>query len=312
MRGIMGRYRYDIGLNKYPYGTEVEFINASLQQLEQEFKKTTIPIALVFDHKGSDTIYNKNYLDTDGTVSSQIGNEIVGGEVSTRLYQNKEIDWMEIEEICNQLIENGASVNERCSNQININLTPITKKVLFMETLSKVIAVYEGEMEDFYMGDRYGQRKERYTYARPIRVDLIRKVNKIDFRENKDYLYDLLYRNRATFVRRDGISLQDYRINGRMEIRYPNGTLNKKTIQNNINFSLKLVDAKEEEKFDLERLTREINQELEMNQYWYDYRSEEEHYKRLESLVTTMATSSEDTNDFMTQYEKVLSTKPKR
>lgn len=97
-----------------------------------------------------------------------------------------------------------------------------------------------------------------------------------------------------------------------MEIRYPNGTLNKKTIQNNINFSLKLVDAIEEEKFDLERLTREINQELEMNQYWYDYRSEKEHYKRLESLVTTIATSSEDTNDFMTQYEKVLSTKPKR
>lgn len=305
-------YRYDIGLDKYPYGNELEFVNASLQKLAKSFQKTTIPMEFLLDHKTSDTVYDRNYLDKDETVSEEKGDTIYGGEISSRLYQNKKMDWVEIEEICNQLIENKATIDDRCSNQISINLKPVKKKNVFMESLAKLVADYEKEMEFFYMGDSYGRRKERYKYARPIRNDLICKVGKINFNEDNDYMYDLLYRGRATFVRRDGISLQDYKLNGRMEIRYPNGTLDKKTIQNNINFSLKLVNAIEEEKFDIEKLTKEIDQELKMKQYWYDYRSEEEHYKRFEDLVTTIATSSEDTNDFMTQYEKVLSTKPKR
>lgn len=41
-----------------------------------------------------------------------------------------------------------------------------------------------------------------------------------------------------------------------LEIRYPNGTLNEKNIQNNINFSLKLVNAIANNKFDNEELTK--------------------------------------------------------
>ena len=137
-------------------------------------------------------------------------------------------------------------------------------------------------------------------------------MNEIDFKENDNYMYELQHRRYSTFTRRDGISLQDYRINGRMEIRYPNGTLNKKVVQNNTNFSIKLVNAIEEERFDIERLTYEINEDLEKDRCWYDYLNEEEHYKRFEHLVTTIATSETDTNDFMKQYERVLSTKPKR
>lgn len=40
--------------------------------------------------------------------------------------------------------------------------------------------------------------------------------------------------------------------------KYPNGTINKKTIQNNINFSVKLIDAIASERFDLERITYDI------------------------------------------------------
>lgn len=307
----MTRYRYDIGLNRYPYGTELEFVNASLQGLDKDFQKTALPIELAMFHKKSDTIYDRNYLDIDSTVSIQEKDMIYGGEISSRLYHNKKQDWQEIEEICQVLRENGAGINRHCSNQINVNLSPVKKVNVFMETFAKLIAECEDEIKFFYKGDCFLERADEEIYARSMRADLIRKVNAIDFSEDNDYIYDLLYRGSAPFGGRCGISLQDYRLNGRMEIRYPNGTINKKIIQNNINFSLKLVNAIEEEKIDVERLTFEIAEDLQMRRYWYDFRSEEEHYKRFEQLATTIATSTLDQDDFMSQYEKVLSTKSK-
>lgn len=81
----MGKYRHDIGISKYPYGNELEFVNASLQQLIEKFQHTSIPIEFIKDHKSSSTIYDKNYLDTDGTVSYQQDTEIYGGEISSRI-----------------------------------------------------------------------------------------------------------------------------------------------------------------------------------------------------------------------------------
>lgn len=73
---------------------------------------------------------------------------------------------------------------------------------------------------------------------------------------------------------------------------------------------MKLVDAIDCEKFDLDMLTQEV-EELYKNKYWIDTLTEQEHYKQFEQITTVIATSSEDQDDFMTQYEKVLSTKHK-
>lgn len=308
----MTKYRYTIGLNKYPYGTELEFADALLQQLDWAFQKTDIPLELALLHKHIYKTYDRTYLDLENDVSEIKGKLIYGGEISSRLYHDKKEDWSEIEIICDVLKENGASINECCSNQVSIDLSPVKKENIFIESLAKLIAVYENEMNFFYMGDGYLERAKKEKYAKSMRSELIRRVNKIKFSENHNYMYDLLERRSPLFTNRCGINLGDYRENGRMEIRYPNGTLNKKTIQNNINFSLKLVNAIEEEKFDVENLTREINEDLEMKHYGFDNLSEKEHYKRFERLATTISTSSEDQNDFMSQYEKVLSTKPKR
>lgn len=307
----MGKYRYDIGISKYPYGNELEFVNASLQQLIEKFQHTSIPIEFIKDHKSSSTIYDKNYLDTDGTVSYQQDTEIYGGEISSRIYHNKKIDWIEIEEICYILLENGAEINELCSNHISVDLSPIKNENLFFETLAKAIIKYERQMDLFYMGDCYLERSTKDTYARKMSTRLLSKLNSPLFNKSGDYLTKLLYYcGNETFTRRDGISLKDYRYNKRMEIRYPNGTLTPKTIQNNSNFSLKLVDAIDCEKFDLDMLTQEV-EELYKNKYWIDTLTEQEHYKQFEQITTVIATSSEDQDDFMTQYEKVLSTKHK-
>jgi len=305
----MTKYRYDIGLDKYPYGTEIEFVKASLLDLEKAFQKTDIPIILTLNHKGTDTVYDRNYLDTDGTVSYEEQGNIYGGEISSRLYHNKKEDWLELNQICEILRNNHAEINGHCSNHINIKLDNVKHQNKVIGTLSQLIALYEKDIDLFYMGAFFLIRNDKHKYASSLSSYLIEKVNTIDFENDDNYLYKLLYSEQPTFYRKSGINLQDLRVDKRMEIRYPNGTLNEKIIQNNINFSLKLVNAIDEEKFDSEMLTRKIKEKLQTGEYWYDFLTEEESYKDFEFLVSTISTSSEDQNDFMSQYEKVLSTK---
>lgn len=222
-------------------------------------------------------------------------------------YHNQKKDWKEIEDICYILVANEAEINELCSNHISIDLSPIKKENLFFEVLAKIIAKYEREMDFFYRGDYYSERSTRNTYARKMNTRVISKLNSPQFNKGEDYLQKLLYYcGSETFTRKDGISLKDYRYNNRIEFRYPNGTLTPKTIQNNSNFSLKLVDAIDCEKFDIEKLTQDV-QELYKTKYWIDTLTEQEHYKQFEQLSAIIATSSEDQDDFMSQYEKVLS-----
>ena len=94
-----------------------------------------------------------------------------------------------------------------------------------------------------------------------------------------------------------------------MEIRYPNGTIKEKTIQNNINFSLKLVDAIDREVFDLERLTSLIDKEKD-DLLSYSLFSDNS-FQNFEFIVNSIATSTEDRDDFVDQYERVLRTRPK-
>lgn len=308
----MTKYRYDIDLSKYPYGTELEFANAPLEDLALAFEKTNIPISLEQYHKNySDIIYDRSYLDEDSTVSIPKNHKMYGGEISTRLYKNAKQDWLEIEEMCKVLKENGAEINGYCSNHVSINLTPIKKINLFMETLTKIVAHYEQDMNLFYMGDYYFVRETKDDYARLIGTFLMSTINYLNF-EDEDCFDQILHSKYSVFSRRDGINLRDYPYNCRMEIRYGNGTLNPKTVQNNINFSLKLVDAIDEEKFDLEKLTWQIAEEMQTRSYVHAYMNSQENYDKFEYLVDTISTSEEDRNDFMSQYEKVLSTRPKR
>lgn len=105
-----------------------------------------------------------------------------------------------------------------------------------------------------------------------------------------------------SFAYKNGIYLE----NDRMEIRYPNGSLNPYIIQNYINFSLKLVDSILKNKWDLEELTFKINHALEEMNFLLP---ESGNYKLFEQLVKRISRDKEDEECFIKQYEKVLSTK---
>lgn len=95
------------------------------------------------------------------------------------------------------------------------------------------------------MGDDYLIRDTQRDYAHSLRPYLLNYINHVDFQDETGYLFDLRNSRRGIllFTNRDAINLNDFYTRNLMEIRYPNGSLNAKTIQNNINFILKLIDA---------------------------------------------------------------------
>lgn len=308
----MNTYRYSIGLgDKYRFGTEIEFSNARLKRLEEDFSKEKLPVKYIFGHKILHPDYSIWYLDDDITVSEYIEGEFYGGELSSRILSDQKEYWIELRDICNILRNNDAIINETCSNHITVDLSNLKNENKFFEIFVKLIALYESEIEMFYMGDKYIKRTTKSNYARSLSFPLQRKINSIHF-EQPDFLYQLKYNGIQCFKQRDAINLDfyvnsAYKTGKTIEIRYPNGTINEKTIQNNINFSLKLIDAIVREAFDREKLSNEISQVIEKGVFYGSIK--EPNMCDFENIVKVIATSYEDYNDFMNQYEQVIKTK---
>lgn len=308
----MSKYRYNIDLGDiYLFGTELEFSNAYLDDLSKLFRESSLPVRYALHHKSTGFIkYDEWYLDMDSTVTVRKEGRFFGGELSSKILTDTETTWNELRDICSLLRKAGANTNNTCSNHIRVNLSCIKNEPYFFEILSKLIALYEMEIKLFYMGDDYSNRSTSCDYARVLSGYLIEYINSVNFYD-PDCLYKFRnHRGVSYFTRRDAINLQDYNQKKLVEVRYPNGSLNEKTIQNNINFTLKLVDAIRRELFDPIELSRKVNQLKESDWYFRDL-FEEESYNDFERLVKNISTSSEDTNDFMSQYENVLSKKPR-
>lgn len=307
----MGKYRYDIGLgDKYLFGTEIEFSGVYLDNLSKLFRESGSPVKYVLHHKSTGFIkYDEWYLDIDSTVTKKENGRFFGGELSSRILTDKSNSWRELKDICYLLKKAGANVNINCSNHIRVNLSCIQNEAYFFEVLSKLIALYEIDMELFYRGDDYLKRGTVFDYARPLADNLLQYINSVDFNSEEFFYNFRTNRGIKYFTRRDAINLQEYESKKLMEVRYANGSVNEKTIQNNINFTLKLVDAIRRELFDSKELSRRIEEEKDS----LILRSIIDNYKvkDFEQLVRTISTSEEDVDDMMSQYEHVLSKKPK-
>lgn len=306
----MGKYRYDIGLDdKYLFGTELEFTGVYLDNLSKLFRNTSLPVKLALHHKSTGYIkYDEWYLDMDSTVTKRVDGRLYGGELSSRILTDKKGAWMELKDICGVLKSVGASVNDTCSNHIRVNLSSIGDERYFFEVFSKLIALYEREIRLFYMGDDYLVRSTGFDYARLLSDSLLDYICDINCYD-PDYMYKFRHNGGISyFTRKDAINLQDYDEKKLMEVRYPNGSINPKTIQNNINFTLKLVDAVRRESFDLIELTRNIRDKK--DDLYMQTLFGEPNAKDFEHLARTISTSEEDVDDFMSQYEHVLSKRP--
>lgn len=305
-------YKDNIGLNdRYNFGVEIEFAEANLAKLYLNLKEDNIPIKFRLNHKLYNIDFSKYWcLDIDNTVTKYDKNNdgmvYLGGELSSKILQDNISSWNEIKEICYILRKNQASINKNCSCHINIDASKFLSNNKFFKIFSQLIALYENDFILYYMGDKYLDRVTRNEYAKSIRYRLLKKINNIDF-SAQNLFNELLYHNSPTFMVQDGINMAFIEGTELIEIRYPNGTLDEKIIQNNINFSLKLIDAIINDKFDSEKLTFLIDEELKNKKYYQSYLNN--NYSDFYKLVETISMTKEDTEDIMNQYEKVLKTR---
>ncbi len=306
----MTLYRDSIDMqDKYRFGIELEFKNALLNELSKLFQTRSLPVEFIRNHKNINPTYKNWYLDTDATVTEKDGNQEIGGELSSRIFIDEKNTWQEIKTILETLKEAKARINDRCSNHIRVELTSLNNDANFFEIFSKLIAILEYDINLFYMGDTYLKRETAASYAGPLKPYLFSYINRVDFNDPNFYYefrrssYGLLL-----FTTHDAINLNDYLTKKLVEIRYPNGTLNPKTVQNNINFTLKLINAIASSLFDAKELSK-ILERLIHSKDFVKFLIGIPNPKGFEQLVETISTSSEDVNDFMTQYEKVLSMK---
>ena len=244
-------------------------------------------------------------MDVDSTVTKLINHEFIGGELSSRVLLDQEEDWAELQRVCRLLKRERATATSRTSTHVTVDIARFRKNHYFFEALCKIICAYENDMNIFFMGDKYLLRKRKRDYAASMDYRLRRTLPYIEF-GSWDFLNQILH-NSNCFRLRDGISF--YKMSkGLMEVRYPNGTLREETIQNNVNFVLKLIKAIEEERFDIKYLDSLIEQDDRDLLSIYRIFNCLENPRRFQELVELIG-EGEDQSTFMGQYQKVLSSR---
>lgn len=295
--------------NEYNYGIEIEFYNLSLQKLYNILKIHNIPIKYHISHKMNNPVYDKWIIDSDPTVSrvnTSNLKDFIGGELSSKILSNNKNDWYEIKKICELLKEYNATINEYCSLHINIDISKHIYNGNFFEIFSKLIAIYEDDISLFYMGEKFKIRETKNFFAQNIGIRLIHKLSKINF-DSKDFLSNLMYEDESCFLARDAINFSKLVDNGIIEIRYPNGTLDEKIIQNNINFSLKLIEAALQNRFDIDYLNYLL--EIQKNNISYSIMKIKQDPDKFDYLIQRISQDNDDYKSFSMQYNNVIKTK---
>ena len=312
-------YRTDLGIDKdQSFGVEIEFTNAKLSEIQKQSEIDHLPIQYMYHHYHSKHLpYDVWYLDEDVTVSQeQFGKlgikRFIGGELSSKIMHDIPCDWLELQQICHMLQSLHAKISSNCSNHITVDTSKVRNQKVMYETLAQILAIYEPEIYSFYMGDGYLERATMDNYAKLIRPRLLTEQKSQNFLETLDRNEHPRYLP-FVFTNLDAINIRGKKHPNQVEFRYPNGTLSEKTIQNNINFTVKLLDAINHGRFKRYRLNHQVSKVLSKyaTAYEEDLYDQSPRDNYFDQLVDIIATSDADQQDFHRQYQKVKNTRHK-
>ena len=284
------------------FGIEIEFEGVYLKELAKSFYKTDLPILYQTFHKEFKPKYDVWYLDSDMTVSRYLNSDFKGGELSSRIFYSIDDCRDEIHDVCSILKDEGAYSSLFCSNHITVDVSQDINSY-FYEALCKIIAVYENDITLFYMGDKYFVRKSKEQYAAGMGLRLQKYLDRIKFND-KTHMFEIMSET-DSFGIHDGISFYKLPMKGLMEVRYPNGSLDDKVILNYIKFTLQLVKAIRDKKFDLEyldSLLEEIRNDKDQVLNAFKLVERPELFYEFLELIS-------DDGSFKEQYQKVLATR---
>ena len=298
-------YRNSIGVPKdYRYGIEIEFADVNLFHIYSKLLKQCLPVLYREDHKLYDLDFSDWYLDIDPTVTVTKNHVAYGGELSSKILKDTPEDWKEIKKICETLRENGATINPFCGFHMTVDGKPFMNPK-FLETLYKLLIVYEIDMSLFYMGDHYFMRKTKDEFAKNMSLRLLKNISQVDFHN-----IDSVFFKSDCFTSRDGINFSKWKDRGLIEFRYPNGCMDEEVIQNMLNFTLKLISAISQDKIDLDYLNYMVSVLKDDPFFVIECQNYIDNPSSFFSLIDVISTSETDQDDFKKQYQKVIQTRP--
>lgn len=301
-------YRKKVGLNNNSkFGIEIEFEELNLNRLYSSLVKSGVPVTFSLSHKSKNPRFNKWILDIDPTISITDGERIVGGELSSRILTDNFSSWDEIKKVCLEIQKLNGVVTSKCGLHVTTDIRKYLDNPLFLETLVKLFYVYEDSINLFFMGDKYFVRDTKEESAYNFR-DKIKEVI-----EDKDLLvrhstFNNHFAKLYLLNSHCGLNLDSVNDKGLLEVRYGNGTLDYTVIQNFCNFVLKVINAIENDKIDLDYLNFEIKC---LKSKTITDLTDEDVDKFIE-LIKTISVNKEDINSLSKQYVKVLEDKRKK
>ena len=256
LKKINLEYQDRINIPDNPFGIEIEFANELYNKVEQELKKIFYyeePTEYWMGYNRTNKErYNTWKLVKEATVQKRISfDKYTGGEINSPILKNDKKSWEELKQICEFLrsFEN-IKIDENCALHIHTD-KKILPKIEEIINLTKLWILYEPVIYKFSYGETNSPRKMIYSYAKPFGqerniLELIKNLDKV---KTLEQLMKTLH-----YERKLGLNLLNLIREAKptIEKRTSNSTFNEKIIQNDVRFTLNLVNYAKKENFDEE------------------------------------------------------------
>ena len=297
-------YEDKINVPQNPFGIEIEFEEASYNQIEKDLMEL-FNYEYVPKSKWSREIkkdYTKWQIGRDATVetNSQENNfETLGGEIKTPIMANEKKYWEELKQVCELLRSNPRTkITGKCSIHIHSDKKIYTNLEEY-KNLLKLIMIYEDIIYKFSYGEKNTPRELIFKFAKPMSYKIYGILDKLEIIETEQQLVKLLDNERKYEFNFKNIVSEEKQT---IEKRTSNGTLNEKIIQNDVRFTLNLLKYAKIENFDKEF----INYKLKNFEPFVINQSIKEFPKKAEELANMIYEEKMDKLMFFKQYYKAF------
>lgn len=249
-------YRNTLGLpDSITFGCEVEF---SMAEYNDEYKSK---------------LYKEKYYNTISEYMISIcapkvwkykeehSNQI---EIISDVLKDEEISWKKLKDVLLFYIDNGAYISGKSAAHIHIGKQVLKENLNYWLNFFKLLSVFEKQIVKFSNGESYYERESFNNYSKwssDILKKVIYNIEHSNYEEKLGAISDKS--NSIRIPDQNGLIKElfmvsnrtDFDTNNTIEIRCPNGTLNKVIWQNNINFFCKMLLACSSDDFDMEYLS---------------------------------------------------------
>ena len=255
-------YKDKINIPDNPFGIEIEFADALYTFVGNELKKEVYyedTNEYWPNTKKKEEKFETWRLVKDATVQKRIKFEtFTGGEINSPILKNNKKSWQELKQICEFLRNiNDISINENCALHIHTD-KKILSTIEEIKNLLKLWIVYEDIIYKFSYGETNTPRKLIYGYAKPYgqEKNILELINKLEKAETLEDLMKSIY-----YERKFGLNIVNLIRHHKttIEKRTSNSTFNEKIIQNDVRFTLNLINYAKEENFDKEFIQHKID-----------------------------------------------------